>query len=351
MSFISANNLWMQVMKNEIQLHGDKERKKWKISSNIEPECIKCDEINGNVLIKCSNDSCGCYMHLECANEATGLFLSGDGILRFECPKHFQDILFCSCKQRYDNSQPMIFCNECLDWYHVSCENIDPSIIETLPTYQCKSCTAILSQGKKIPKQLKDKNNEKDARSGDSQNALKIIGLLAEISSAVCPVIDSLNRDSTDRYKSHDINEILGYLELPPFPCYSKEQVIITEDMQAEIDLFNTLGVNELVQQWYALLLQFRDNLTKWKRDFITIVNNLTILEPALSLDHIGLVQQSVDELKHLEVFFQTNFQLDSSEIEFYLNILDIIVWIQDIYQVSFYILFLNIISIFFSPS
>ena len=88
--------------------------------------------------------------------------------------------------------KPMIYCDKCHDWYRKSCEKLNPKDIETMEMYVCRTCQSTLKSGKEVSKTIEERNEEKEKRSTFSRNATKAIGELVELSSGLCPVMDSL---------------------------------------------------------------------------------------------------------------------------------------------------------------
>ena len=54
--------------------------------------------------------------------------------------KDDQEVLYCLCKQPYDESQFYIGCERCSDWFHGRCVGILQSEAETIDEYLCPNC-------------------------------------------------------------------------------------------------------------------------------------------------------------------------------------------------------------------
>lgn len=99
-----SDTLWLSVMKNIIEKHpGDTAL--WRIAPPTQADCSLCKEQGGGVLIKCSNEKCKKEYHLDCAFNEGGLSLSEEGELKFQCENHFKPIVFCTCRQSYEETR------------------------------------------------------------------------------------------------------------------------------------------------------------------------------------------------------------------------------------------------------
>lgn len=99
----------------------------WKEASSGKKECNYCDEPGGGALICCSNSGCRVRAHLQCALVHGSLQLGSDNMLLFSCDKHTEPIFFCNCKSQYDDASPMIACDCCEEWFHISCVGLEPN--------------------------------------------------------------------------------------------------------------------------------------------------------------------------------------------------------------------------------
>lgn len=48
--------------------------------------------------------------------------------------------LYCVCQQPYQDSIPMIACDECEEWFHMSCVNVDPGDAPAYSNWLCVDC-------------------------------------------------------------------------------------------------------------------------------------------------------------------------------------------------------------------
>jgi hypothetical protein len=69
------------------------------------------------------------------------------GLLTYESANHYKDIILCSCITKYDPTKALIFCVECCDWYHLTCENLS-NPPQNLDKYTCRTCKELISNGK-----------------------------------------------------------------------------------------------------------------------------------------------------------------------------------------------------------
>jgi hypothetical protein len=126
-------------MKTEFKTQTDVPKKKWRVVSPSCTDCASCKDAGSTVLIRCGQDKCPREYHVDCAFHQGGMTLNNDGVLDFFCDSHFKPMLFCSCKEEYNENKPMVFCDECHDWYHNSCEGLSAAA-QLKDSYVCKVC-------------------------------------------------------------------------------------------------------------------------------------------------------------------------------------------------------------------
>ncbi len=250
-------------MNNIIDAHGESQRKKWKLTTKDDSSilCTTCTD-PGGVFIRCSNEKCAKYCHLDCAFQSGSLLLADDGLVTFECDTHFRDIIFCTCKKKYDVSQEMVFCDECCDWFHVKCERLNNDSVQKMEKYTCLSCKDTKKQGKAISKQLKEKNLEKEARSMYNQSAIHIFTIMVEIADSICPVIDRINRWDEDVIIIKDLEEILQYLSSPPFVLSRNGET--SEQMENDNRFLTQFGALDLAKKWMLEINRYLGQTNNW---------------------------------------------------------------------------------------
>ena len=91
-------------MNSVIKEHGESQRRKWKVANENEALCSICEE-TGGILIRCAHEKCSAHFHLDCALNQGGISLMDNGLLICECDVHYKEIIFCSCKQKYDSNK------------------------------------------------------------------------------------------------------------------------------------------------------------------------------------------------------------------------------------------------------
>lgn len=183
-----SDTLWTCVMKNVVEKHPESAGF-WRAASNTQSECFLCKEQGGGVLLKCCTDRCKKEYHLDCSFHEGGLSLDEDGLLKFQCATHFKPIVFCSCRQSYDESRGYICCDICCEWFHYTCVGLKDN--SKLENFNCTSCLAATRQGKDMSS-IKEKNLAKELLSSSHQTAMKALGALVEVSGSICPMIDQL---------------------------------------------------------------------------------------------------------------------------------------------------------------
>eukprot|EP01031_Cornospumella_fuschlensis_P028529 gene28529-34439_t len=271
----SEDELWRTVMKIQIEKFGDQVSKRWKSGVDALSECILCEEAGGGALIRCNNDKCNKYFHLDCACNSEGLSLSAEGILTYECESHFKPVIFCKCKTRYDNAKPMVYCDECFEWYHESCEKVSSKDLENLEKYSCVSCRALMKANKPIPASLKEKNLEKEAKSASDQNGTKVIGFLTQIAGTVCPVMDLLYGHITeeDEFTIEEVVSIVDYLstlQAQHKTIESDEEVSNEEEAKlVDVRLVNQLGVLSLIFLWRQHAQSYLEQWRDWNNSIL----------------------------------------------------------------------------------
>lgn len=184
-----SDKLWMCVMKNVVEKHPESSVY-WREASKSQSDCSLCKERGGGVLLKCGTERCKKEYHLDCAFHDSGLSLEEDGVLKFQCSTHWKPILFCSCRQSYDESRGYICCDICCEWFHYTCVGLKDNC--KLENFNCSTCLTATRQGKDMSA-VKERNLNKELLSSSHQTALKAIGALVEVSGSICPMIDQLS--------------------------------------------------------------------------------------------------------------------------------------------------------------
>ena len=190
-----SDALWTCVMDNVLERHPECSGF-WRVASPTQADCSLCKEQGGGVLWKCCVDRCKKEYHVDCAFHQGGISLDEDGVLKFQCETHFKPILFCSCRQSYDESRGYICCDICCEWFHYTCVGLKDN--SKLENFNCTNCLAATRQGKDMTA-VKEKNLAKELLSSSHQTAIKALGALVEVSGSICPMIDKLSR-------SHDLS-------------------------------------------------------------------------------------------------------------------------------------------------
>eukprot|EP01039_Chlorochromonas_danica_P002233 gene2233-2441_t len=336
----SGDELWREVMKVQVERHGEIASKRWKAVSREVAECVLCDELGGGALIRCNHEKCNKYFHLDCAFHNGGLSLSDSGLLTYECDAHFKHVVFCKCRTKYENTKPMVFCDECCDWYHESCENIKPNDLDQLDKYICTNCRAVLKTGKHITQSVKDKNLEKEARSFANQNAITAVGILVEIASQVCPVMDSLYGHSTDPVEISDVREIIDYLSSAAFrpPKASNESMEEGDKAKSdEADFIQSLGVLPLLVLWKQHAVKYLDRWAGWQQSVVAVcqdfVQDNEQASISLRADRIPKVTAFLKTLQTLEKERTGSGNNSEKDLEAYHAFVDCVQWMQDFLQ------------------
>lgn len=241
-------------MKDNLNKNGDPSL--WREISQQDADCSLCKRPGGGAVIRCNEPDCSKEAHLDCACQQGSLALDGNGILSYKCSVHFKEILFCSCKQKYDVMKPMVFCDQCCDWFHNSCEGINAKAASELETYTCKSCKSLFSKGKELSKETVNTNIAKEQRSVDEQEAGKAIALLSEVAHDIGPMIDRLQSGDCSDLTIAEMNDVVGYLTSPP--------IVPAADTEPEQHVVRNLGVEELLDSWRDQVHEFLERYNVW---------------------------------------------------------------------------------------
>lgn len=298
----SSDELYLEVMKTQLEIINANQKlnltRYWRIISKKSSDCELCKEPGGVVLLNCANEKCSTAYHLECAFHDGDLILDDENILHVSCSNHSQSLVFCSCKEKYDDTRPMVYCDECCDWFHNSCEGLHEKAAMSTDTYVCKSCKALLKQGKSISKSIKDKNYAKECRSSFQQAANKAIGLLLELSRGLCPIIDEISiPGNNSQFTTEEIQEALDILSKSPF---TNEGIEIDSERYIQ-----TLGVQPLINKWKLKLSDYIQVYNEW----YTVAMNLyqeysSKLVINFSIEQIEMYANMIADFKqHLDVF------------------------------------------------
>jgi hypothetical protein len=340
--------LWTTVMNSQIHLHGESQRKRWKVATDNENICSMCHD-NGGVHIRCNADRCSNYFHLDCAlHQSGGLSLVESGLLTCECENHYKDIIFCSCKTKYDPTKAMIFCDECCDWYHLTCEHLS-NPPQNLDKYTCRTCKELLNNGKTVNKSIKEKNLEKEFRSTCNQNAVRTLGILNDLAVIVCPIIDSITSSSGENnvVDASELKNAVEYLSSPPYLSASAASSSSMEKTEDELFL-QLFEIDHLVSGW---LKKCQESLSNWNSWLSQCEGLMTRTMNDITSDIIANGFSVIEQL--FEEYKKTELSKPRYIIGFdgFIVFGDCLKWILDFYQVSCPLSFCFPLSFFCSLS
>lgn len=326
-----ATALWKAIMDNEPENAEEQKAKKWKISTPGHVDCDVCDE-PGGVLICCNAERCWRYFHLDCAFQVEGLFLSDDGILTCYCERHSRPPLFCTCKQKYDNSRPMIFCDSCSDWFHPSCEHLKSEVVED-ESYTCVNCSILQRSGKSVSAMIKQKNKEKEDLSNSAINATETISQCLIVTSHIAPVIDSITGQSSDPVNMGELEEVIQSLnEAPWSPAASSDEPSDLEDK------LRSIGVLDITSEWLNLTNDFIQKWTNWKEQVVRVVETMgLVLSKGLNeqiLDELHTFKQPLEELENT---YAESFRILNEDVSSTMFLFEYTSWLQEFLQVNLF--------------
>ena len=108
----TADNVWHRIANCIIERCGTASN--LRILQPSEADCHLCSE-PGGVLFRCSDHSCSKEYHPICALVRGIIKLVPEGFT-MECEAHRKHILYCKCRQQYDDSREYIRCDNCFEW-------------------------------------------------------------------------------------------------------------------------------------------------------------------------------------------------------------------------------------------
>ena len=332
----STDRLWIDVANYMVAKYGDKNC--WHHTANRNVLCELCQEKDGGAMIKCFSERCHKEYHLDCAFQEGGFILEDSGKLTFHCENPFKPILFCICKEAYDENKAMICCDECGEWYHCTCVGMNPSDAANCETYTCPQCKQILREGKSPSATLKQKNAAKEHRSTCHQTAIKALELLFDLTGTVCPIIDYMSqlvpkngnmagdasaRITCSRHPLVKYEELLEFISNPSFDASAN---IDGEDIER-------FGTDNLVAEWRQFINGYVDQYMHWLQLYEQRFQYIVQSVETASLDSSAMPLFA----SHLESLVEVETRLPlfpPSDTEFYLTFYDSLKWILDLLQV-----------------
>ena len=269
---------------------------KWRGVSNHESDCSQCADAGGGALVQCSTNHCNHEYHLHCAWNTQGSFVleNDTGNLKYECEAHHIPVTFCICKQEYDETLPMISCDDCNEWYHNKCVGLKG---EPPETYTCQSCKNLKASGKKISEEKLLKNREKENRSADVQAANKAMSYLIYLHESVVPIMKNMYVPTLVKHK--DITETLQILTTQ-FAAEDDSSILggmsLNENESDDVERF---GTGTVIQEWVQLLKICETKIQAWLKGSNDTMNRIlkALNEPTLDIEQISLLEHQINEL------------------------------------------------------
>lgn len=327
---------------------------KWRISSTRNSHCMVCQDAQEenqdgvssvSILLRCSNEKCNREYHVDCAFNQGGLSLDEEngGMLSFFCDLHFKEVLFCTCKRKYDDSQAMVFCDECYDWFHTSCEGIkqrEAQKLDQQERFVCHSCRAIAKEGRKISKQLQDRNMDKDYQSGCQQAAQKSIGKLIELAASIGPVIDDISSPSSftqSEYTVQDIRPTLEYIQSALDLGEIDNNASENTDRRNYLDF---MGLREYVELNANKVSEYLKRVDSWFPRAMDVcssgVNGLSL--QSLDRSNCNAAEALRGKVDALLSELRSTVRYEPQEVEAFYAFAEVIFWICDFHRVIFFL-------------
>jgi hypothetical protein len=285
---LSGEILWECVMKYFDETETNENRFHWRYADQYKTECHHCIVKGGGPIIKCCVDRCKREYHMECGFIRGAFFLDENQTMTFFCEVHHKPILFCTCLQPYDvnKSAEMVCCDECIEWFHISCVGLSNKEAASMDKYICPKCTQLHREGKTISPQEKDRNIKKEQKSSNQQEASKSLRILVEISETICPLIDQLNFKEKNSYTVSQMKDAENYLSSDLFTSIHKkfnktevsDQTSNSEPAKIKknsnpsiIEPVNFFNTDHIIYGWYRQLKQFLSNYNDWIIQFQSV--------------------------------------------------------------------------------
>lgn len=222
----------------------------------------------------------------------------------------------------------MVFCDECCDWFHNSCEGVHGNIQEA-QRYTCRGCRELLKHGKTVSKVLQEKNQAKELRSSYQQNAGKAISLLAELEGGLCPIIDEISRPQKTPYSVKEITDAKDVLSSSPFIAPPPG----TEDASAQ--LLISLGVMAVVDRWRAQLDAYLDSYELWfNRANQVFAECNDRIGTAFDASQIAVVKAACVQLRQVSADASRTMVGTPTDVEGFLAYCEAVYWMEDFLQV-----------------
>lgn len=329
----SASVLWRAIMDSEMELADEGSARKWKVASSSKVECGYCDD-KGGVLIGCESEKCSKFYHLDCALQVEGLqFDSEEAIFTFECEKHHQPPYFCTCRKKYDASRDMVYCDQCSDWFHHSCEKINSATLKDDDEYTCLSCRKIIESGKEVPESLREANLDKEAHSNRIIKADKVMELIARLATDVCPVIDVLSGQIPESERGpiniKEIEDVIKTLSMSPYTPGSGAEY--TE----EEDCIRRLGIMDITSQWLGMAEDFVSRWNRWKGSVVSECKQLSnLFATNLTPEKLPEIMSCQERFSRIEGERKQEFENVSDSMETYQLFTSALHWTLEFAQV-----------------
>lgn len=258
--------------------------------------------------------------------------LTEDGLFTFECEKHSKPPLFCSCKQKYDNSKEYIYCDSCHEWYHHTCQKVTAEE-KNKTSYICTFCKDLVNAGKSISQDVKDGNTDKETKSNDMIRSEKFIGnYILPLILDVCPLIDSISGQSPDPIKISDVQAAIERLN-----SAVNNLSAIGFDDPADVELLQKLGVLDVFNQWLNICEDFVSRWTEWNQEIASICSDIeSSLHAGLWSDEGKVILECAKRQNGIEDERKASFKIIDDDLDSYQLFAECISWATEFLQVTF---------------
>lgn len=232
--------------------------------------CQVCKLYNTNGdLMKCCEEDCSRYIHIDCALQSYGGVKLVENILSIYCKNHFKRPIYCLCKKPFEDGVSMISCDSCGEWFHFNCIGLKLNSFKKVG-YICDKCNNATStyQLSKIS-ELKESNalkEEKDTEITDAKRCLiKVIDLMEDAYISIDAVVFAIE----DTIHINDIEIAKGLLKEYNILVKKSSNDIGDED---GIDLSCLLCTITITTIWEKTLTSF---IRTYHEKFIAGFNNI----------------------------------------------------------------------------